>query len=81
MTEATATHEHHHRGMFAILVLVLLPLFLTTVFAALKIFAVIDWTWMVVLIPIWIAILGLLPITLLVKCILKFVVKTGSRIP
>jgi hypothetical protein len=58
-----------------------LPLLLTGFFATLKWARAIDWPWMWVLMPVWIALAGLVPIYVAVRLAVKFMLKTGSRIP
>lgn len=59
----------------------LFPFALSALFTGLKAIGAIDWTWSQALIPAWIALIGVLPIALLIKLVLKLVVKSGGRIP
>jgi hypothetical protein len=73
--------ESKHLGRFVLIMFAILPAILTAIFLVLKWIGVVDWPWIWVLSPIWIAFFGLIPIALLIKMVMRFIIKTGSKFP
>jgi hypothetical protein len=73
--------SHHIAFRILLIAFLTAPPLLAALFALLKVADVLGWPWLWILSPLWIAAGGLIIIVPIVALILRFVVKTGSRIP
>jgi hypothetical protein len=64
-----------------VVVICCIPILIAAVFVFLKQIGEISWPWLWILSPIWIAVGGYLCVISVAGLVLRFMVRTGSKIP